>query len=240
MAFDSSQWNPHQSSGVIPKSPNRRAHRGAALSLVRLSTKRRKQLADLLDQQLWCWGQDVKAPDGNLLVAYGFDRHAPPSHLKTASQYVIKRHATSVTLRGFGVVIAEENSPALFLRRYSFEPMFFEQSPKADDLWQSEVLPEIRRPQLASEWRTAGRVVRLFLQLVSDYERWIQLRQGLAYRNACLQRAPKPFAADAQALSTAWAKWSSLLGADPKVRLRNSLASFLHRSSSHTREPIVA
>ena len=28
-----------------------------------------------MEQQLWCWGRDVERPEGNLLMAYGFERH---------------------------------------------------------------------------------------------------------------------------------------------------------------------
>ena len=28
-----------------------------------------------MSQQLWCWGRDIKSPQGNLLMNYGFERH---------------------------------------------------------------------------------------------------------------------------------------------------------------------
>lgn len=37
----------------------------------------------LLDQQCWCWGQDIRHSDGNLLLAHGFvrERHATEKDL---------------------------------------------------------------------------------------------------------------------------------------------------------------
>ena len=40
----------------------------------------------LLDQQCWCWGQDVKHPDGNLLLTQGFTRERHDSE-KNLSRY---------------------------------------------------------------------------------------------------------------------------------------------------------
>ena len=37
----------------------------------------RKIGTTLLDQQLWCWGQDIRRTEGNALLAYGFTKHRP-------------------------------------------------------------------------------------------------------------------------------------------------------------------
>ena len=38
--------------------------------------KIRKIRTTLLDQQLWCWGQDIRRVEGNALLTYGFTKHA--------------------------------------------------------------------------------------------------------------------------------------------------------------------
>ena len=42
----------------------------------------------LLDQQCWCWGQDIRHPEGNLLLTHGFvrERHAAEKDLSRYSQ----------------------------------------------------------------------------------------------------------------------------------------------------------
>ena len=43
----------------------------------------------LLDQQCWCWGQDIRHPDGNLLLTHGFVRERHESD-KDLSRYRIE------------------------------------------------------------------------------------------------------------------------------------------------------
>lgn len=52
----------------------------------------------LLDQQCWCWGQDVKHPDGNLLLTLGFTRERHEGE-KDLSRYT----SGSVRLWAFGL-----------------------------------------------------------------------------------------------------------------------------------------
>lgn len=41
----------------------------------------------LFDQQLWCWGQVIRRPEGNLLLAYGMTRQRLPETIKGSSLY---------------------------------------------------------------------------------------------------------------------------------------------------------
>lgn len=52
----------------------------------------------LLDQQCWCWGQDVRCPSGNLLLTHGFVRERHETE-KDLSRYT----APPVRLWAFGL-----------------------------------------------------------------------------------------------------------------------------------------
>ena len=62
----------------------------------------------LLDQQCWCWGQDIRHPDGNLLLTHGFVRERHESE-KDLSRY--RTHPASSlghppsTKEGSGIVL---------------------------------------------------------------------------------------------------------------------------------------
>ena len=59
--------------------------------------KKRKALESLFQQQMWLWGQDIRAPQGNLLKAYGFDyRSGKDAELASGS----RGHHSSTFLLG--------------------------------------------------------------------------------------------------------------------------------------------
>ena len=47
-------------------------HSKTKLARPLLAPALRKQMEPLYQQQMWLWGQDIRAPQGNLLKAYGF------------------------------------------------------------------------------------------------------------------------------------------------------------------------
>ncbi len=63
----------------------------------------RNQGTVLLNQQIWCWGQDIRHREGNLLLAYGFRRHRPPANTHGSSCYELQvNEQTAIRLWGFG------------------------------------------------------------------------------------------------------------------------------------------
>ena len=48
----------------------------------------------LLDQQCWCWGQDIRHPEGNLLLTHGFVRERHDTE-KDLSRYTLLPPAPS-------------------------------------------------------------------------------------------------------------------------------------------------
>ena len=73
--------------------------------------KVRKTGTLLLDQQLWCWGQDIRRVDGNALLAYGFTRHRPPEGEHGSPAYEWRGSGRSrVILWGFGFFYGDGDS----------------------------------------------------------------------------------------------------------------------------------
>lgn len=59
--------------------------------------------AELMHQQCWCWGQDVRRPEGNLLLENGFERTRAPEDVSGSFRYWLERNGTRLALWGFGV-----------------------------------------------------------------------------------------------------------------------------------------
>lgn len=43
--------------------------------------------AELMHQQCCCWGQNVRRPEGTLLIEYGFQRSSSPEGISGSSRY---------------------------------------------------------------------------------------------------------------------------------------------------------
>ncbi|HVF09872.1 MAG TPA: hypothetical protein VNA16_03670 [Abditibacteriaceae bacterium] len=56
----------------------------------------------LLAQQCWCWGQDVRYVEGNLLLRYGFERRRAPQWQSGATTYLL-RHLPDRVIALWGV-----------------------------------------------------------------------------------------------------------------------------------------
>ena len=62
--------------------------------------------AALLDQQMWCWGCDIRHGEGNVLLQYGFSRWRPPEGTLGSTAYQLEAPPSrQVVLWGFGVGI---------------------------------------------------------------------------------------------------------------------------------------
>jgi len=142
----------------------------------------------LLDQQLWCWGQDIKHPSGNLLERHGFERVEPPEGHGCSSLYRLRLSMGSrVILRGFGVFYGEDGAAGVFVGRHHFDPRF---TPCADLVmppWWPGDLPTLRSPK-DGEVRAWLHLSGTLLRWIRVYESWIVRSMGPSYRAATLER----------------------------------------------------
>lgn len=137
---------------------------------------------DLLHHQCWAWGADVRYPEGNLLLRYGFERAARGE----ARRYVLRRADRRVVLWPFGMAFANcsrVESRAIFVGRFSFEPRCITLS-SAATAWSSNCLEEL--PSDEGALAAALDVTLGAVRWITAYERWVGRVVGRAYRDRTL------------------------------------------------------
>src|SRR5689334_2275112 len=88
-----------------------------------------KRGAALFHQQMWCWGCDIRRPEGNLLLMYGFERERPPEGVHGSSSYFLHTPTErGIRLWGFGLFFTQQGQGSLFLQRYGFAPRWRSQT----------------------------------------------------------------------------------------------------------------
>lgn len=142
--------------------------------------------ANLLNQQLWCWGRDIEGAKGNLLVRHGFQRIAKPRGSSDASVYRLEVSPTSrVILRGFGVFFGDDRWGGLFLRRFEFTPQLTVESDLTRPAWSSEDLPPLTFPR-ADQLTDYQNLLLALIDWIRRYEIWIAEHFGIKYRRRTL------------------------------------------------------
>lgn len=169
-----------------------------------IPTEARRRGRVLLNQQLWLFGQDIRRPEGNALIDYGFRRTRPPEGLKAGNTYSITEpDGTGIFLWGFGLFFHHPARGGIFIPRFTFTPRLARFVGLPDRAWAWPQLQECRVPRGVYQWATARYLFIPALRWIAAYERWIVRRRGPDYRTACL--APWSHATIAAAdLSDAW------------------------------------
>jgi hypothetical protein len=170
--------------------------------VIAASSQLRRDAARLLDQQLWCFGRDIRDPSGNILVELGFCRYRCPLGEHSSLYTTAIPGGWDVWLWGFGVAISQP-SGSLFLRRYQFRPQWTA-APGFNGIHEPERLPRLARPTTATErQQTLARATAL-CRWFADYEHWILEHRGAAYRMATLAQREKAAFCDAGQQPGAW------------------------------------
>ncbi|HWL07596.1 MAG TPA: hypothetical protein VNQ76_04265 [Planctomicrobium sp.] len=158
----------------------------------------------LLTQQIWCFGQDIKSPHGNLLIEYGFQRHRGNSSQRAGSTcYRYDDEHRHINLWGFGLFYGERKLGGLYLGRFKFQPQWACVESLAQGIHWPEKLPAFSRPGQADEWRRAHQLCRRMLNWIADYEAWVIRHSGMDYRRTCLNEWPRR-ACDAGQIAACW------------------------------------
>ncbi len=161
---------------------------------------------NLLSQQIWCWGQDIEHPSGNLLVQHGFQRYEKPQGSRLPSLYRLDISPTArIILRGFGVFYGDDRWGGLFLRRYRSSLQLTPAAELARPAWKSEDLPQLVEPEL-SELAWSQRLLLELIEWIRQYEVWIAETQGITYRREALQpwNSKAIRVVPAEAMASAW------------------------------------
>jgi hypothetical protein len=170
-------------------------HNGnSVLSLLSIPAEIEQQGEALFRQQMWCWGQDVKSEEGNLLLSYGFTYERPPEGAEGSTAYLLKLgDQRNLMLWRFGLFYAQAQIGGMLFKRPNFMPLLLPTSEVLARTWKLADLPEASLPQTPQEGRTACTLLSEALHWVSSYEGWIESKLGLAYRLRCLEKWNQPF-----------------------------------------------
>ncbi|HMP17089.1 MAG TPA: hypothetical protein PKD72_08715, partial [Gemmatales bacterium] len=102
--------------------------------------------AHLFDQQMWLWGQDIRHPESNALLRYGFQRHPSPDPRKAGSAYTWQDDRTHFVLWSFGLFAGQAHLGGLFLKRFQFAPRLSDDSQLKTIVWEPSALPRLDIP----------------------------------------------------------------------------------------------
>lgn len=162
---------------------------------MKLSSPLRREITRLMAQQFWLFGYDIRRPEGNLLMTFGFDRcKAPPDSRLSTSRYT-KSLATgeTVTLWGFGLCWSDPQIGDISISRHHFRPVVREHREQPDDIWDPRDLQGFRKPKSDAD---TGRCQLLMMKVVAwmaDYEAAVLAHAGAVYREQAIRAWKKPY-----------------------------------------------
>jgi hypothetical protein len=150
-----------------------------------LTRPQRALLLSLMDQQLWCWGQDIEHPSGNLLLEYGFARTRPPAGQKACSQYSLALNDDAeLRLWGYGIALVTP-AECCYFSRAAFSPALLK-SKLGAAIFSSDDLPPLKYALSMAEKQRCQGYFTTVLREIADYESWVEDRLGVEYRETIL------------------------------------------------------
>lgn len=176
-----------------------------------------KRAVGLLSQQIWCWGQDIKRPEGNWLLEIGFKRTKPPSDRSDcASNYCLELpRERCVVLRGFGTFYGDRQYGGIFLPRFEFLPKYTTEARLECPAWSTEDLPNLTTPS-ESERSDCLSLTLDLLDWIRNYELTIIEQLGTEYRQMTLEPwdGGKRPTVPAEKIASAWEELSLQVAAN--------------------------
>jgi hypothetical protein len=141
---------------------------------------------------MWCWGWDIRRREGNVLLQYGFRRWRPPEGTLGSTAYQLDLPPSrQAVLWGFGLFYGDGADGGLFLKRFTFAPLWCPNPDLRAALWRPEDVPEFRHAEGLAERNSLGRLLSGTLRWIAEYENWVLTTLGLEYRWRCLREWPK-------------------------------------------------
>lgn len=154
------------------------------ITKIGFKTESARRLAHtLLDQQMWCFGCDVRLTDPHALLEWGFDKYSPPEGSCTPSHYRWEGDRGQVGLWGFGIWFAKPSWGSLLLQRGRFQPEWSAKCELQTNIWRAWDLKGFRQPHGATEHQAAYSLLTNLTYWLADYEFWVHQRYGISYRN---------------------------------------------------------
>jgi hypothetical protein len=186
--------DPHN--GLFPSTPTL-AGSASPTALIRLG-------CEFLDQQMWCWGRDIRHPGGNVLCRYGFLPLRPPTPDHGSTAYILTPNPElTIVLWGFGLFYSDSEPTGMFLKRCEFTPRLTSTGAPPRAVWAPEQLPSLRDPETSDEWTRLQSLFTAALHWIASYEQWVTHTLGLNYRRRCVAGWSRAVVA-AEAMAATW------------------------------------
>ena len=135
----------------------------------------------LYDQQLWCWGYDIRQT-GNLFLRYGFAQYRQDKSCGGTTYTLQLPGGVILRLWAANLVYFDARVGAVHLKRYEFEPRLM---PIHHELPYATPVDSII-PQSADECLAAARLAVGCMRWIARYERWVIETAGVAHREASI------------------------------------------------------
>jgi hypothetical protein len=164
----------------------------------------RRRGTAMLNQQCWCWGCDIRRPQGNLLLAYGMEKWRVPEGEQGSNMY--RRHIGErvVTVWAFGLWFGDMAAgDGVYLPRLDWEPRLMPAPAPAEQIWSWKQLPPALEPRDDQQHARLACLVGEALDWIGEYEAWVMHAAGIDYRQGCLE-AWRKRTLDAQRLVPMW------------------------------------
>ncbi|MEW4490176.1 hypothetical protein AB1L42_18980 [Thalassoglobus sp. JC818] len=176
------------------------------------------QAAALFSQQVWCWGQDVLHPQGNVLVKMGFERiPPPPDRGDCSSVYSLAVNSSQrIVVRGFGLFWGDDDKGGLLLLRDRFEARYSNFSRLPRPCWSRQDIPDTARPTFEQRPDCIGLLVDL-IDWIRNYELMVLRDYGLEYRQRVLKtwKDGKRHVLPTEEVAPAWQRCKRLIANQP-------------------------
>ena len=146
----------------------------------------------LFNQQMWCWGYDIRRASGNLLIQYGFVRLPAPPRVQSTSSYQLKNEdGFTLTLWGFGMHLNLGTQTGMFIRRSEFVPLPTPSTFDPSTVFSAQEIPPFNGPQNCDDAMTLRSMLMTAIERIAEYEQWVIDTVGSSYRNEAVAHWPQ-------------------------------------------------
>lgn len=161
----------------------------------------------LLEQQFWLWGCDIRRTQGNILEQFGFTKVKDvESTGLSASRYDRAfGGAQRLSLWGFGLWLAEDQTGAIFVPRSGLPTSYSTMSVLPDECWQPSASANLAHPISAHAQVATTRLLGDVVRWIAWYERHVVDVYGAEYRQQSIDAWRKPVAC-AETLANKWSE----------------------------------
>lgn len=157
----------------------------------RISTRSQKTASMLIDQQMWCWGCDVRRKEGNLLLDYGAKKRPSPNPRYRSCYVFDSKTELVLSLWGWGLWIACADWGSLFIGRSRFQLRYTSDVILVPDAWCKKDLPATDLVLNEDNFLQVNHLLTRALRWIGGYEAWISTQVTSDYRERVLAKWPQ-------------------------------------------------